>query len=95
MTDSNYSIADVQNNNDVSSFHDFVDDEESELCDSLSWYRRFHSQFDELSDTLNDRSDDNCQIDSRNLQCEMYWEINREHIQFDEFIGYEKAVQNL
>ena len=36
VTDSNYSIADVQNNNDVSSFHDFVDDEESELCDSLS-----------------------------------------------------------
>lgn len=48
----------------------------------------------EISDMLNNRSDDNCRLDTRDLQLEMYWEIDIDYVQFDEFEGYEKATEN-
>ena len=47
----------------------------------------------EISGALNDRSDDNCKLDTQDLQPEMCWEIDRDCVQFDEFQGYEKATE--
>ena len=52
---------------------------------SLNFYRKFHNQSREIFDALNDRSDDSCKLDTRDLQPEIYWEIDKSLVQFDEF----------
>lgn len=71
----------------------FLDGGRQEQCTSLNFYRKFHDQSREISNALNDRSEDNCRLDTRHLQPEMYWETVRDHVQFDEFEGYERATE--
>ena len=73
----------------------FLDDGQQKQSTSLNFYRKFQNQSQKISDALNDRSDDNCKLDIRDLQPEMYWEINRNHIQFDEFESHEKATKKI
>ena len=71
----------------------FTDDSQQEPSTSLSFDRRFHNQSREIRDALNGRSDDNCKLDTLDLQPEMYWEIDRSFVEFEKFDGYEKTVE--
>ena len=57
----------------------------------LNFYIKFHNQSREIRYVLNNRSDEN--LDIRDLQSKMYWEIDRSVVEFDEFDGYEKAAE--
>ena len=65
----------------------------SEQGTSLNFCRKFHNQSREISDALNDSSDDGCKLNTRDLQPEMYWDGDCEHVQFDNFEGEEKAAE--
>ena len=54
----------------------FVDISQKEPGTSLNFYRKFHNQSREIHDDLNDRSDNIWKSDIRDLQPEMYWEID-------------------
>ena len=56
---------------------------------------RLYNHSRETHDALNDRSDNNCKLDTRDLQDEMYWEIDWSFVDFDEFEGYEKIVKKI
>ena len=62
---------------------------------SVNFYSRFHNQTRDIFDAVNDHSDDNCKLDKRTLQPEMYWEIDRSFAQFDEFDGWEESAKKL
>ena len=51
-------------------------DSQKEPGTSLNFYRKFHNQSREIQDDLNDRSDNIWKSDIRDLQPEMYWEID-------------------
>lgn len=70
----------------------FLDNSQQEQGTFLYFYRKFHNQAHEISDTLNHKSNNNCKLDTRDLQPEMYREIDRDHVQFDEFKGCEKTA---
>ena len=61
----------------------------------LNFYKKFLFQQCEISDTLNDRSDDNCKLDNCDVQPEMYQEMDRDHVQFGEVKGQEKETEKL
>ena len=71
----------------------FVDDSQEDRIISLNFYRKFHNQSREIHAALNDRSNNNCKLGTRDLQSEMYWEIDRGFVEFDKFDGYEKAAE--
>ena len=54
----------------------FVDISQKEPGTFLNFYRKFHNQSREIYDDLNDRSDNIWKSDIRDLQPEMYWEID-------------------
>ena len=58
----------------------FLGDSQQQQCTSLNFYRKSHNQLHEIFDALNNRSDDNCKLDTRDLQHEMYWEIDRSFV---------------
>ena len=58
----------------------FLGDSQQQQGTSLNFYRKFHNQSHEIFDALNNRSDDNCKLDTRDLQPEMYWEIDRSFV---------------
>ena len=62
----------------------FVNDSRQKPDTSLS-FDRFLNQSPEIHNALNDRSNDNCKLDTHNLQPEMYWEIDRSFVEFDKF----------
>ena len=55
----------------------FIDDYQQQES-GVSFYIKFHNQSREIQDALDDRSEDNCKLDIRDLQPEMYWEIVRD-----------------
>ena len=71
----------------------FLDDRQQEQDTSINFYRKFQNQPHEISDALNDRSEDNCKLNIRDLQPEMYWEIYRDCTQFDEFEDYKNVTK--
>ena len=71
----------------------FLDDSQQQQGTSLNFYRKFNNQSRKISDTLKERRDGIRKLDTRDLQPEMYWEINSDHVQFDEFKGHGKATE--
>ena len=67
-------------------------DVNSQQGSSVNFYRRFHNQTRKVFEALNDRIEDNCKLDRRNLQPEIYWEIDKSFVQFDEFDGWQGAA---
>ena len=53
----------------------FIDDYQQQES-GLTFYRKFHNQPREIQDALDDRSEDNCELSIRDLEPEMYWEID-------------------
>ena len=47
-------------------------DVNSQLGSSVNFYRRFHNQTRKVFEALNDRIEDNCKLDRRDLQPEIY-----------------------
>ena len=43
----------------------FLDDSQQEQGTSLIFHRKFHNKSSEISDALNDRSNDNCKLGTR------------------------------
>ena len=46
-----------------------------------------------MHDVLNGKSDDNCKLDTHDLQPEIYWETDRSFAEFDKFESYGKVVE--
>ena len=55
----------------------FIDDYQQQES-GVSFYIKFHNQSREIQDALDDRSEDNCKLSIRDLEPEMYWEIDRD-----------------
>ena len=62
----------------------FIDDYQQQESD-VSFYRKFHNQSREVQDALDDRSEDNCKLDIRDLQPEMYLKIDRDLLNLTRF----------
>lgn len=45
----------------------FLDSSQQQQGTSLNFYRKFRNQSREIFDALNDRSDDSCKLDTRDL----------------------------
>ena len=71
----------------------FIDDSQKKPGTSLNFYRRFHNQSCEICDALNYKNDNNCKLNTRNLQLETYCKIDRNFIEFKKFDSYEKNVE--
>ena len=73
-----------------------IKDDINQQGTSINVYRKFHNQSCGIFDALNDQSDDGSKLDKHDLQPEMYWEIDRSFVQFNEFDGWEEiAKKNL
>ena len=79
-------------NNEVKKF---IDDSQKKPGTSLNFDRRFHNQSCEICDALNDKNDNNCKLNTRNLQLETYCKIDRNFLEFQKFDSYEKNVEKL
>lgn len=71
----------------------FVDDSEQAYESDLIFYRRFANQTKDLRIPIYKESDDQTFLDTRDLQPEVYAIEAREKVNFDEFSGYEKSVE--
>ena len=60
-----------------------------------TFYRKLHTQSREIHNALNNRGNDNCKLDTRNLQSEMYWEIDRGLLNLTNLMVMKKQQRNL